>query len=64
LGEHRDIIGVLLHWVQVARGGAPHIHLLLLEEAAIHQRQQIFGLHFGFLPLLVRIRARGRCRRC
>jgi hypothetical protein len=36
--EHRDVVGVLLHRVQVSRGGAPHVHLLFLEETAVHQR--------------------------
>jgi hypothetical protein len=61
-GKHRDLVGVLLHRVWKARGGAPHVHLLLPEEPTIDQRQQIFGLRLGFLPLFVRIGARRRCR--
>jgi hypothetical protein len=34
--EHWDLIGVLLHWVWISRGGALHVHLLLLEEAAVY----------------------------
>jgi hypothetical protein len=50
---------VFLHGVRVARSGAPHIHLLLSKEPAVHQGEQIFGLRFGLLPLLVRIGAGG-----
>jgi hypothetical protein len=48
---------------RISCGGMPHIHLLLAEETAVHQRQKVFGLRLGFFPLLVWIPARGRCRR-
>jgi hypothetical protein len=62
--EHWDLIRILLHWVWISSGGVPHVHLLLPEETVVHQRQQVFGLRLGFFPFLVRIRARGRGRRC
>jgi hypothetical protein len=36
-----------------------HISISFSQEPAVHQGDQIFGLHLGFLPLLVRIGARG-----
>jgi hypothetical protein len=62
--EHWDLVGVLLHWVWISHGGTPHVHLLLPEETAVHQHEQVFSLPLGFLPFFVRIRAWGRGRRC
>jgi hypothetical protein len=53
--EHWDLIGVLLHRARISRGGAPHVDLLLPEEIALHQCQQVLSLRLGLLPLLVRI---------
>jgi hypothetical protein len=47
-GEHRVLVRIFLHRIWISRGGTPHIHLLLVEETAVHQRQKVFGLHFGF----------------
>jgi hypothetical protein len=62
--KHWDLVGTLLHWIWISRSGAPHVHFLLAQETAVHQHQQVFGLCLGYLPLLVRIRARRRGRRC
>jgi hypothetical protein len=47
-GEHRVLVRIFLHRIWISRGGTPHIHLLLVEETAVHRRQKVFGLHFGF----------------
>jgi hypothetical protein len=51
--EHWDLVGVLLHWLWISRGGAPHVHFLFPEETAVDQRQQVFGLRLGLsIPCL------------
>jgi hypothetical protein len=47
-GKHGDLIGIFLNGVWVARGGAPHIHLLLVKEPAVHQgsRSSVFIFDF------------------
>jgi hypothetical protein len=35
LREHRDLIRILIHWVRISRGGAPHVDLLLPEKSAV-----------------------------
>jgi hypothetical protein len=44
--------GVLLHRIRISYGGTPHIHLLLAEETAVHQRQKVFSLRLGFFHSL------------
>jgi hypothetical protein len=47
-GEHRDLVGVLLHWVRVARGCVPHVHLLLPENPLFTSasKSSVFALDF------------------
>jgi hypothetical protein len=46
-------------------GSSPHVHFLLPQESTVEQGQQVFGLHFGLLPLAVWIwLRRGHRRRC
>jgi hypothetical protein len=42
-GEHRDVIGVLLHWIRIPSGGTPHVHLLFPKETTVEQRQEILS---------------------
>jgi hypothetical protein len=53
--EHGDLVWVFLHGIRISRGGAPHIDFLLPQKPTVEERQQIFSLRFGFLPLLVGI---------
>jgi hypothetical protein len=57
LGEHGDLVRILLHWMRVTRGGAPQIHFFLSKKSAADQGEQIFGLQLCLLPLLGRIGA-------
>jgi hypothetical protein len=51
--EHRDVIRILLHWVWISRGGAPHVDLFLSEKSTIQQRQQVLSLGFDFFHSLL-----------
>jgi hypothetical protein len=49
--EHRDLIFALLHRVRIPGGGPPHVHLLLPDESAVEEGQQVFGFRLRLLPL-------------
>jgi hypothetical protein len=61
--EHGDLIWVLLHGIRISRSGTPHVDLLLPKKPTVEERQQILGLRFRLLPLLVGIWPRRRYRR-
>jgi hypothetical protein len=42
--EYWNLVRVLLHGVPIPGGGAPQIHLLLTEELAIDEGEEILGL--------------------
>jgi hypothetical protein len=46
--EHWNLILALLHGVRVPGGGPPTVHLLLTDESAVEESQQILGLHLRF----------------
>jgi hypothetical protein len=50
-GEHGDLVHVFLHWIQIAGGGAPQIHLLLPKKSVVDQGEQILDLQLCLLPL-------------
>jgi hypothetical protein len=37
-GEHRDLVGVLLHRIRIPGGGTPHVHLFFPKETTVEQR--------------------------
>jgi hypothetical protein len=44
LREHRDLIWILLHQVWISSGDAPQVHLLLVEEPAVDQGEEVLSL--------------------
>jgi hypothetical protein len=48
--EHWNLVFGLLHWIWISSSSPPHVDLLLSDEPAVQEGQQIFRLHLGFLP--------------
>jgi hypothetical protein len=49
--KHWNLVFGFLHRIWISGGGPPHVNLLLPDESTVQEGQEIFGLHFGFLPL-------------